>query len=407
MADQIGTHEQENMDRLCELIMDELKVLSAKRQALTFSSLHKALSAKAERFEVPGLQNELGEIKEALERILIEFNSDHDCQFGGQSSEILKQIQESESFGALYLLRDEIANLVHAYRTAIRDENRELSSLVVEISNQLADVEKKCLDLIKKATLSNQAGSTFENMVETEIDEFRRSAESCQSLPEIKKMVKVRLENIRSALEAKKVEDQIRQQHFGTEVENLRTNLEVMQTKIARDRAKRKSLEQEILVDPLTGIANRRAIERHLSKAIRKYQRHKKVFAMIFIDIDDFKRVNDTYGHLLGDKCLKKLVNKIKPIIRESDFMARYGGDEFIIVLPGADRRAAQSVARKLSDKISRTRFLYHNSEIELSVSIGLTQVEESDYSPQSIFTRADAALYEAKNQGKNRVIAV
>jgi diguanylate cyclase len=128
---------------------------------------------------------------------------------------------------------------------------------------------------------------------------------------------------------------------------------------------------------------------------------------MIFIDIDDFKRVNDTYGHWVGDKCLKKIVSKIKPIIRESDFMARYGGDEFIIVLTGTDRKAARIVANKLSNKISRTHFLYQSSEIKLSVSIGLTQIEETDHAPEIIFTRADAALYEAKNQGKNRVIVV
>jgi diguanylate cyclase len=208
-------------------------------------------------------------------------------------------------------------------------------------------------------------------------------------------------------LETKKAEDQIRQKHFGTEIENLNTNLEVMQTRIARDRIKRKSLEQEILVDPLTGIANRRAIERHLRKAIKKYKRYRKIFSMVFIDIDDFKKVNDTYGHWVGDKCLKKIVSKIKPLIREDDFVARYGGDEFIIVLPSADRRAAHGIAHKLSSAISKTRFLYLNSEIELSVSIGLTQMEETDYAPEVIFARADAALYEAKNQGKNCVIVV
>lgn len=408
MPDSIVAHEQEDLDRLCELIMDELKVLSAEGRGLTLSGLHRVIAcAKAEKIEIRGFEADLLEIKEALARILAEFQVAPGSQLSERASGVLKQIRDAESFGALYLLRDDIIDLVHAYRNVVREENQELSGLVIEISTHLTEVERICLNLVEKTTLANRTGSTFDSVVEAEISEFEQFAESSQSLAEIKKLVKVRLDTIKSALEKKKAEDQLRQQHFGAEIENLKSNLEVMQTRIARDRIKRKSLEQEILVDPLTGIANRRAIERHLRKAIKKYQRYRKIFSMVFIDIDDFKKVNDTYGHWVGDKCLKKIVSKIKPLIREDDFVARYGGDEFIIVLPSADRRAAHGIAHKLSSKISKTRFLYRNSEIELSVSIGLTEMEETDSAPEVIFARADAALYEAKNQGKNCVIVV
>jgi diguanylate cyclase len=407
MSNPFEIHEEDNLDRLCELIMDELKNLSATGQGLTLSSLHKALASKAERLDLPDSEPDLKEIKDALARVLAEFNLDPESQFSEQLSGLLRQIRNAESFKALYRLQNDITDLVQSYRTAIREENRELSGLVIEISTQLIEVERRCLSLIEKTTLSCRTGTTFNRMVATEIYDFEQTAESCQSLAEIKNLVKVKLDTIKSALEAKKTEDQVQQQRFGTEIEDLRSNLKEMQTRVDRDRIKRKSLEQEILVDPLTGIANRRAIERHLKKAIRKCQQYRNLFSMIFIDIDDFKKVNDTYGHWVGDKCIKKIVSRIKPIIRENDFIARYGGDEFIVVLPGTDRRAAQIVANKLSNTISRTRFLYQSSEIKLSVSIGLTQMEETDHAPEIIFSRADAALYEAKSQGKNRVIVV
>ena len=141
MANAFETHEQENLDRLCELIMDELKVLSAQGRGLTLSSLHEALSGKTERLKTPGFEAELREIKEVLSRILTGLGSDPGGQFSERSYGIQQKIDKAGSFRTLYLLRNEIADLVEAYRTAVREENRELSSLVIEISVQLIEVE--------------------------------------------------------------------------------------------------------------------------------------------------------------------------------------------------------------------------------------------------------------------------
>ena len=157
MAGPFETCEQENLDRLCELIMDELKVLSANRQALTLSSLHRALSAKAEKLDIRSLEADPQEVKESLAGALKGFDVDPDSDLGQRLSGILKRIQDAESFRDLYLLRDDIVQLLHTCRQAMREDNRELSGLVMEISAQLIEVEKKCLNLIEKTTLTNQS----------------------------------------------------------------------------------------------------------------------------------------------------------------------------------------------------------------------------------------------------------
>jgi diguanylate cyclase (GGDEF)-like protein len=146
-------------------------------------------------------------------------------------------------------------------------------------------------------------------------------------------------------------------------------------------------------------------MERRINKGIRRHERDKTVFSLVFVDIDDFKRVNDTYGHRVGDKCLQSLVGRMRQVLRESDHIARYGGDEFVIFLANTGKKAAQVVANKLSSAISKTCFLYRNTEIQLSVSIGITQIESGDTSPEEIIARADTALYEAKNLGKDCII--
>ena len=124
-------------------------------------------------------------------------------------------------------------------------------------------------------------------------------------------------------------------------------------------------------------------------------------------DIDHFKSINDQYGHWAGDKCLKEIIKRIKPILRETDFLARWGGEEFIILFPGTDIENATGVAERLRKTIENTRFLYHKQEIGITVSIGVTQAQASDHGQESIFNRVDKAMYEAKKKGRNRVVVI
>ncbi|NTW36784.1 MAG: GGDEF domain-containing protein, partial [Syntrophobacteraceae bacterium] len=122
-------------------------------------------------------------------------------------------------------------------------------------------------------------------------------------------------------------------------------------------------------------------------------------------DVDHFKRVNDTHGHWAGDKCLREIIKRIKPVMRESDFLARYGGEEFIILLPGTDRESAHAVAERLRRLIEKTHFLFQGQKIPLTISVGVTQIDHSDQNQKTLFNRVDAAMYQAKGSGRNQVV--
>ncbi|MFT7008859.1 MAG: diguanylate cyclase (GGDEF)-like protein [Colwellia sp.] len=165
-----------------------------------------------------------------------------------------------------------------------------------------------------------------------------------------------------------------------------------------------RELEQKNTLDELTGLFNRRYYDQKIIAEYRRSKRNLTPLSLIIIDIDHFKTVNDSYGHLAGDQCLVWLSNHLKESLKRSTDMAfRYGGEEFCIILPDTDENGAIALAEALR-KIIEHRVCTHKSiEISLTISSGVfTYIQQDNIKPEQIFTRADKALYEAKNNGRN-----
>ncbi|MDR2367515.1 MAG: GGDEF domain-containing protein [Deltaproteobacteria bacterium] len=161
------------------------------------------------------------------------------------------------------------------------------------------------------------------------------------------------------------------------------------------------------LRDALTQVYNRRAYDEQIGTTIENYKKGKiQTFSLIIFDIDFFREVNNNYGHLAGDSILTNVGRIVKESLRSDDFIFRYGGDEFIVLLPEAKIPDAFKVAEKLRHQLEVVEFrLSRTSEtcIHISISVGVTEVNEGD-TISSIFARADKALYESKTKGRNRV---
>jgi len=163
--------------------------------------------------------------------------------------------------------------------------------------------------------------------------------------------------------------------------------------------------KEQAKTDGLTGVANHRMFHETLNRELSLLKRYKRKFSLAILDIDDFKNVNDTYGHLIGDAVLIDLTRRVTRIIRNGDILARYGGEEFAIILPDADISGAEVLANRICKEISQTPFMHANAEIYYSVSIGLVACNsDSLLSRDVIIGLADGALYKAKKNGKNRV---
>lgn len=161
-------------------------------------------------------------------------------------------------------------------------------------------------------------------------------------------------------------------------------------------------LQQESLTDPLTGTGNRRMINQAIEAEIGRYYRHERMaFSILMLDVDFFKKVNDTFGHPFGDKVLKFLCQKVKTILRVSDVLARWGGEEFAILLPTADLNSAVMLAERMRAEIEQSSV--QNQRI--TISIGAAEYQRGE-SFEMLLNRVDKALYEAKQTGRNKVVA-
>jgi len=167
-------------------------------------------------------------------------------------------------------------------------------------------------------------------------------------------------------------------------------------------------LKKESIIDPLTRLYNRRFGLKRLKEIIKLAKRKSKPVAIGMLDIDNFKRINYTYGHLVGDYILRKIAEIVKENIRKNDLAVRFGGEEILIVLYDADKNEAKEVFERIRHLIENYAFTYEGQEIPVTVSIGyhaFYPTDKKDVNIEELIDFADKALYKAKSAGKNLVV--
>ena len=162
--------------------------------------------------------------------------------------------------------------------------------------------------------------------------------------------------------------------------------------------------QELIYIDELTGLYNYRYLNVILEQEIKRCHRYHTQFSVLFIDIDFFKQINDTYGHTVGSKVLHQVGQELKALVREVDTIIRYGGDEFIIVLLRADKEISQKVAQRICSHIEEKIFYHQHKMIKLTVSIGITSYKEATIHTKALIEMADQAMYASKRKGRNQI---
>lgn len=157
-------------------------------------------------------------------------------------------------------------------------------------------------------------------------------------------------------------------------------------------------------MDGLTQIYNRRYFDEQLDREISRSRRYERVLSLVMLDLDHFKEVNDTYGHLAGDSVLKQLASTVRTRIRREDVFARYGGEEFALLLPEINLAGARQLAEKVRKLVERQRFEFDKQVIPVTLSVGVSTLEPHHREPSELVRAADEHLFEAKSQGRNRV---
>ncbi|MBI3592566.1 MAG: sensor domain-containing diguanylate cyclase [Nitrospirae bacterium] len=163
-------------------------------------------------------------------------------------------------------------------------------------------------------------------------------------------------------------------------------------------------MKKQAMFDPLTGLYNKAALLKELDSGIKLALRHGYDMSIMFIDIDDFKKFNDTHGHLLGDKLLSDFSKIMKKNCRKTDIVGRFGGEEFVIITPHTTKKGVLALAGKLKKSIRAHKFVGQNKEVCITFSAGVSAFNEDGLDATELLKKADDAMYRSKKAGKNRI---
>jgi diguanylate cyclase len=186
---------------------------------------------------------------------------------------------------------------------------------------------------------------------------------------------------------------------------NLQAKLDTAEGRLQEQAVEIEAHISRSLTDPLTGLPNRREFNERLEERMGAWSRRQEVFTLLLIDVDHFKKLNDSHGHLVGDQVLSALGRTLRAAIRREDAVARFGGEEFAALLPNTTLEEAAAVAQKVREAVARIVVPHKGYEIRITVSGGLASIQAGD-DVQTLIERADAALYAAKAAGRNCTIS-
>jgi len=256
------------------------------------------------------------------------------------------------------------------------------------------DREREYVELVDvlRNALSKFAGESevFNSQIVTSSERFTKLAE-IDDIREIKNRISREVQNLRRAAVEKQKRDE-------QQVTALTRRVETLQVRLTR-------AKDEAATDALTRIANRGSFNRTLAEWVAGSTFSESSFVLVLADIDDFKKINDTRGHVVGDRVLLGAAQLLTASLRKTDFVARYGGEEFALLLAGIRLAEAEPRIATLLKTVAAHRFEYEAGFLQFTLSCGLAEFSTGD-TAETIVARADQALYEAKRKGKNRVIS-
>ncbi len=321
---------------------------------------------------------------------------------------IKNQISASMNFSALTEANHHLVGVLIKLSDQIKQEREQLNQFIAELGKNLVEIEKNIIISADSAQKSKELNSSFNLHLDTQIKDLNSIASSAvKTLEELRQVVLAKISSIKKALETKRKQEEVINRELDRRFRRLQRDLVHINQEIHRVQSRERLLEQQVLIDPLTGALNRRAYEQRIQEEWQRFKRYGHVFSLIVLDLDHFKKINDEYGHSAGDLVLKEVVRRIKKNVRESDLVFRYGGEEFVVLLPGTELKGAIEVGSKIRSLIHNTKFLYKGNVIKLTISAGVTQTFDTDGDPLDVFDRADMALYQAKASGRNKVISI
>ena len=376
------------------MIKEGIGPVAPKKKKGIFASLIKSSS-----------HNFIDDFKQSYQDILNTLRATLDKKYVTRMDNITTRILSAQDTQDISDIRESIFGLVFAYIAEANQDREKMNSFVQDIVGKILDIEAKFAFSHDQTNSLFSSNSGFETLLSTELTGLQTTSDVATSLDDLKLQITQRLASIEQALTKKQLKEKAIQAAFEKNRNIFKTGFARLKQELNEATQHSEQLEEKLNQDQLTGSFNRRAYDKKIEDEMERFLRYGTQFSLLLIDADEFKNINDRYGHAIGDKCLQEIIKRSLPLLRKNDMLARYGGEEFVVIMPETDAAGAKEAAEKIRQTIEKIEFLYKKETVRVTVSIGVTQVEEKDTSHLQVFERADVAVYKAKEKGRNQVL--
>ena len=301
------------------------------------------------------------------------------------------------------VLREGLNRVADLGIAAITRSQREFEAFLKRLDERLQALREHFAQQSDAQTGRQDATATLDREIRAELDKVGDDIRASEDIQALKQSVSQRLEFIGSALERFRTSESEREKLLANQLEAMQEKVAAMEAHSEQMQAQVREERQRALTDLLTQLPNREAWQERLSFEYNRWLRYRHPLTVAVLDVDLFKRINDSYGHKAGDRVLQLVAREMSTRLRSTDFIARFGGEEFVVLLPETPTDEARKVLDSLREHVSGLPFHFSGEPVSITFSAGLTGFQDDD-TEESVFDRADRALYQAKDEGRNRV---
>ncbi|PTU74431.1 GGDEF domain-containing protein [Pseudomonas mangrovi] len=361
------------------------------------------VNAVDEGFDLPANRDPgYGAIADHIEKTLLGLleGLEIPAQHQPQVESLRERISHGLNLYELVTVLDDLAVLVQAVATR---GVHEFEGYLKQLNERLAVFQES----LRTANVGHAESLDEARRLDDELREQVGGLQSCVleavDLDGLKSAVEGRLDGLLGTMEQYRRQRETREQEVAERLQALVAKVESMEQEARNFHEHLEVQRQKALIDALTGLPNRAAWAERLELEVARWQRYGGELLMAVLDVDLFKRINDDYGHLAGDKVLKLIATELARRLRKTDFIARFGGEEFVVLLPSTPLEGGQQLMDSLRLAIEACPFHFKGERVTITISIGLCAFTEKE-TAESVFERADQALYKAKRDGRNRI---
>lgn len=392
----IGDH-QKKVIRLLEFYQQAIKIQLLPRQPLIppAAEIPTELSSPSpsDSFDVKAH----AQISDELQRLITELD------FAGAVGESLADIRRQLLGGITPALLAEVClQIIELIIEGTREERKASQAFLSTLNESLSAVHFSFTETLDEGRALQDAAHLSGQALERELAAIDRALITHDSPARLKGAIGGHLDTIRR-LQQEREEMVSRERHLLTHLSNMEAKLRLMKEETAEYKKRLTIQKHKLFLDSLTQVHNRAALDERLELEYKRWLRYGTPLCLAIIDIDHFKHINDNYGHMAGDKALKVVAKALQNALRDTDFIARFGGEEFVVLLPNINPDKYQKPLENLRQTVKSIPFRFRDARVEITISIGATLFRPGDHTTD-VFERADKALYSSKHSGRDQV---